>query len=211
LPALTPIEWNADAEAAFQKAHQLFAAREGWEVHAESAGQNVQRVRRFAEWERLLSESPEEVSPAQMLAMAEMHLKQGGVIGRSAQFHADALGNPECSEELKQKHRYNAACATLRYASQPIEISQLGADRRRRWRTQSLQWLSEELEHRAKLIEQNDGNETELEERFQLLRFWKRVSDPASVGQAAFENLDPDEREGWKLLWAEWSQLVPAQ
>jgi Flp pilus assembly protein TadD len=113
-----------------------------------------------------------------------------GLYAASARLYGEAFQDPALGEDLRQEHRYNAACAATLAAAE-------GGDDAAMWRAQALEWLRADLASREELL---------LKERSRL-EHWKRDRDLTTV-RDRIDELPEAEREGWRKLWADVDALL---
>ena len=114
----------------------------------------------------------------------------------AAAFAAD----PKLADDLKEVHRYNAACiAALAAAGRGEDAAQLDDAERTRLRRQALDWLRAHLALLTRQIESADRADS-----LQSLRHWQKDSDLATVREAeSLAKLPDAERKEWEALWAD--------
>src|SRR5262249_50361338 len=125
-----------------------------------------------------------------------------------ALFYARAFAaDPKLAADLRQQHRYNAACsAALAAVGQGEDARRLPDKVVLMLRRQAWRWLRADLEVYAKLAER-DGPKTKEAVR-QRLAHWQEDSDLASIrDKDALAKLPDDERKDWRQLWDEVAAL----
>jgi serine/threonine-protein kinase len=127
----------------------------------------------------------------------------------SARLYADAFGtDPKLAADLKQQHRFNAACSAALAAAGQGEDARSLPDRVmamfRRW---ALGWLRDDLAAYTKLAEKNDPKVNQSIQ--QTLAHWRRDPDLASVRDPlALDRLSDNERAAWQALWRDVDELA---
>jgi serine/threonine-protein kinase len=126
-----------------------------------------------------------------------------------ARLYTDAFAaEPSLSDDLKGRHRYQAACAAaLAGSGQGEEAGVLGERERTRWRQQALVWLQADL---ALWTQQAQIGRPELRtEVRRTLRRWQQEGQlsPLRAGEA-LASMAPDEREACQRFWAKVDALL---
>jgi hypothetical protein len=127
----------------------------------------------------------------------------------AARFYADAFaGDPKLALDLRQPHRYNAACsAALAAAGQSEDAKNVPDKARPMLRRQSLAWLRDDLVAAAKRAEQPDTAAQQFVRK--QLTHWQQDTDLISVrAQLALDNLPGNERQQWRQLWDDVGALL---
>jgi tetratricopeptide (TPR) repeat protein len=126
----------------------------------------------------------------------------------SARFYAEAFAvQPGLADDLKARHRYNAACYAALAGSGKGEDGKLDEKEKARWRRQALTWLRADLALRVKQLA--SGKAADRQEVAAKMRHWEQDSDLAGVRDpAAVARLPADEQEAWKKLWADVAALL---
>jgi hypothetical protein len=122
-------------------------------------------------------------------------------------FREAFVADPTLANDLRTKHRYNAACyATLAASGKGEGARDLSSDERTRLREQALAWLQADLVLRARQL---DGSRADRAECAKKLRMWQRDEDLAGVRDvSALTKLPEVERRHWEALWAEVKTLL---
>jgi serine/threonine-protein kinase len=195
-----------EALAALKKGHELGSQRPNW--HYPSA-QWVQQVeRQLALDEKLpaiLKGKEKPVDAAERLALARLCQQPFKKLYiTSARFYAEEFeAKPEYANDLKQAHRYNAACAAaLAGCGQGKDTDQLDEQERARLRQQALDWLKADLAHWTKQADSDKPQERTTVQ--QQLKHWQADADFSGVRDPeALAKLPAKEREAWQQLWAD--------
>jgi tetratricopeptide (TPR) repeat protein len=125
-----------------------------------------------------------------------------------ARFYAEAFeARPELAEDVRQGHRYDAACAAaLAGTGRGADAARLTEKERASWRRQALAWLRAELAGWAK--ELNAPASQARRELQQRVGSWMTDGDLAGVRGAALAGLPEAEHDGWSKLWADVERLL---
>jgi tetratricopeptide (TPR) repeat protein len=127
----------------------------------------------------------------------------------SARLYAEAFAaEPKLAADLRQPHRYNAACSAAQAAASQGEDARMLPDKVvcmfRRW---ALGWLRGDLTVYAKLAGQNNPAAKQFIQ--QQLTHWRSDPDLASVRDpAALDRLTDNERAAWQALWRDVDELA---
>lgn len=100
------------------------------------------------------------------------------------------------AEAMGGFHRYNAACSAA-LAGCGADADKLNDIERARWRLQSLNWLSADLETRGRRLAQEPDRASDLAKE---LQHWLADTDFAGVREQ-LANLPEAERPAWQKLW----------
>jgi serine/threonine-protein kinase len=126
----------------------------------------------------------------------------------AARFYADALADPNLAEDLRPRHRYNAACAAARAGcGQGEDAAQLTDKERQQWRERALDWLRADLAAWAKGVEKGPPQARPQVQR--TLRRWQQDPDLAGMrDETALAKPPETEREVYRKFWAEVAALL---
>jgi hypothetical protein len=122
---------------------------------------------------------------------------------------ADAFAaDPSLAADLRQQHRYNAACcAALAAAGQGEDAKNLPDKVQLMLRLEVLLWLRADLGLYAKQAARNDPAASQTVR--QMMQHWQKDSDLASVrDQNALDRMPDDERQAWRQLWEDVAALL---
>jgi WD40 repeat protein/serine/threonine protein kinase/tetratricopeptide (TPR) repeat protein len=113
---------------------------------------------------------------------------------------AGLAAEPELAEDLREKLRYNAACAAvLAGCGRGSGAAELSDAERARLRRQALDWLRADLAAWSQLLEkQPDQARSLVQERIQ---FWQGDTDFVAVRGDELARLPEAERRAWQQLW----------
>jgi eukaryotic-like serine/threonine-protein kinase len=141
------------------------------------------------------------VDPVLLADLGRFCAESGDEPLRAVRFYADAFAAaPALADDRAARRRFGAACAAARAAAVPEES--LGAEERRRWRRQALDWLRADLDAWEKDID--GGSPLTRLRAWAALASWRRepalasVRDPEALGR-----LPQEERDAWRKLWAD--------
>jgi Tfp pilus assembly protein PilF len=127
----------------------------------------------------------------------------------SARLYSEAFtADPKLTADMKQQHRYNAACSAALAAAGQGEDARLLPDKTaimfHHW---ALGWMRDDLTVYAKLAGQN--NPALRQEIQRRLTHWRGDPDLASVRDAqALDRLPDHERASWQALWRDADELA---
>jgi tetratricopeptide (TPR) repeat protein len=176
------------------------------------ASSQLQRCERLAALEKKLQVihmgTAEPASAAEGVAMGHICKKYKKRHAAAARFYAEAFATePRLAADLRQQHRYSAACsAALASCGRGEDAKELPDKVRLMLRRQALTWLRDELTAYAKLAERPDAAAREFVR--QQLAHWQQDTDLASVrDKAALDKLPGEERQQWRRLWDESATL----
>lgn len=194
----------AEALACYRQAHELGTNQPGWRY---PSAQSVRKAERLLALDKqlkaILRGEASPINPGEAIALASMCQQPYKKLhAASARLYADALAaDPKLIADLKEQHRYIAACsAALVAAGQSEDASSVPEKERIRLRRKALAWLRDDLAAYTKLAQQNNPNEDrEIQRR---LAYWRRDPDFASVRDShALDRLPDSERAAWQSLW----------
>jgi Tfp pilus assembly protein PilF/tRNA A-37 threonylcarbamoyl transferase component Bud32 len=141
------------------------------------------------------------------LAILCQHYKKR--FAAAARFYAGALAaKPELGADMKNGHRYNAACAAaLAVAGKGIDAGKLAAEEKSRLRGQALKWLQADLAWWGKRLAA--GKPGDRREAQQTLRHWQQDPDLAGVRTwDELARLPEGEAKAWAKLWIDVAALL---
>jgi tetratricopeptide (TPR) repeat protein len=190
-------------------AESLEAVRRGHELGSKQPGWRYPSLEWVHQAEHLVKLEKKQAAALQAAFLAQMcqNPYQKRYVA-SARLYGEAFSkDPKLAADLKQQHRYNAACsAALAAAGQGEDARSLPEKERTRLRRQALSWLRDDLAAYSKLAEQNKPDESKMIQ--QRLSHWRRDPDLASVRDAlALDRLPEDERAAWHSLWRDVEKL----
>jgi hypothetical protein len=127
----------------------------------------------------------------------------------AARFYADAFtAEPKLAEDLRTRHRYNAACAAVvAGCGRGKDADKLDEREQARLRRQGLAWLRADLAARSKSLKR-DGAKVQPVVR-QTMQQWLADTNFAGVRDPkALAKLPEAERQDWQKLWADVQELL---
>jgi tetratricopeptide (TPR) repeat protein/tRNA A-37 threonylcarbamoyl transferase component Bud32 len=144
---------------------------------------------------------------AECVAFGELCFSRQRFVDAVRFFREAFAADPALANDLRTKHRYNAACyATLAACGKGEGARKLSSDERTHLREQALAWLQADLALRARQL---DGSRSDRAECAKKLRMWQRDEDLAGVREvSALTKLPDAERKRWEELWAEVKTLL---
>jgi tetratricopeptide (TPR) repeat protein len=125
----------------------------------------------------------------------------------AARFAAAAFAaDPQLADDLKNGHRYGAACFAA-LAGKGEEAARLDARERARLRQQALAWLRADLALYTRRLGSGQGGTRALVQR--ELRHWQKDPDLAGIrDRVALAKLRAEERAACEKLWADVAALL---
>src|SRR5262249_48740478 len=123
--------------------------------------------------------------------------------------YADAsTAAPRLAADLRQQHRYHAACSgALAAAGQGEDARNLPDKVRAMLRRQALAWLRTDLALYVRLAQRDEPAAKQAVR--QTLTHWQQATDLAAVrDRAALDQLPDDERQQWRQLWDDVAGLL---
>jgi eukaryotic-like serine/threonine-protein kinase len=200
----------AEGLAELRKGHELGSKRPGWPY---PSAQWVRQCESLADLDaRLPAVLRREKHPrdnAERLAFACFCYRHKKRYVAASGLYADAFAaEPKLADNLRQPHRYNAACAAaLAAAGEGKDATKLGDQEKARFREQAQVWLRADLTlHKKQLTSWWPGAANRSR---QLLLTWRQ--DPAFDSlrdKDSLAKLPADERAAWRKLWAEVDDLL---
>jgi hypothetical protein len=114
---------------------------------------------------------------------------------------------PGLADDLKNAHRYRAAChAALAAIGQGEDATKLDDKERTRLRQQALDWLRADLALWANRLE--TGQPADRVAVLQTLKRWQQDNDLAGLRDAPTANMPAKEREAYTQFWADVATLL---
>jgi serine/threonine protein kinase/Flp pilus assembly protein TadD len=200
----------AEARAATKRALELLPA--GQHLHqmaSQQLRQCDQLLKLDAKLAAVLQGKAKPHDAAEQLALADFCDEFKKCYAAAARFYAEAFkAEPKLAENLRQPHRYNAACAAaLAGCGQGNDATQLDTQERLRWCRQALAWLRADLALWTKVLNSDDPQARATAR--QELTHWQR--DPDLAGLRDLSRLvqwPKAERESCLDLWADVSATL---
>jgi len=191
-----------EALAAMRRGHELGSSRPGWPYPSAKWVEHCERL--VALDDKLPKVLRGEANPAdarEQLALASL-CRAKKLHAAEARFFKEALVAEPALVEA-QSVRYNAACAAaLAGCGVGEHTDTLDDAARAQWRAQALAWLRAELDGWKKQVESDDA--TPATAAHKMLAHSKGDPDLAGIrDEAALAKLPADEREAWRVFWAE--------
>jgi tetratricopeptide (TPR) repeat protein/serine/threonine protein kinase len=199
-----------EALAAFRHAAEFFAlSRPDDAQRAERVVHNCERL--IALEKRLPAlqagkeqpkDNPERIALAELCTLKRLYCE-------AVRFYEEAfVDQPDLARDMRQGHRYNAACAAfLAGSGQGKDADQSDAKERSRLRRQALEWLRADVAAYRRRLEKEPNKAGSLVR--QRMRHWQLDSDFAGVrGHKDLAKLPEAERQAWQQLWADVADLL---
>jgi serine/threonine-protein kinase len=201
----------AEALGPLRRGHDLGSQRTGWPYPSSDW---VRQCERFVELDRklpaMMRGDSEPASAVERLDLAALCQHPGKQLhAAAARLYAEAFAvEPKLAADLRQPHRYNAACsAALAAAGQGEDAKHLPDKEGQRLRRQVLAWLRDDLALWAKVAERAEAPAKQAVR--QTMRHWQQDTDLASVRDpAALDQLLDDEGRQWRQLWNDVAGLL---
>lgn len=142
------------------------------------------------------------------LEVADLCRRQGR-FAAAVRFSTEAFAaEPKLADNLKARHRYNAACsAALAAAAKGPNSGKLDDKQRARLRKQALDWLEADLAGWTKLLDSGPPQARPF--IVQALTHWQKDADLAGIrDKAALAKLPAQEQKAFTQLWADVAALL---
>jgi serine/threonine-protein kinase len=196
--------------AELRRGHQLGSQRPGWPYPSARWVQDGERLLALDQkLPAVLSGEAQPADPAEAAALASLCARYKERPAAAARLYADAFAtDPKLAADLRQQHRYNAACnAAMAAAGQAKDAEHLPDKARLMLRRQALHWLREDLAAYRKMAERQEPAAKQVVR--ETMRHWQQDTDLASVRDPApLDQLSDDERQQWHQLWQDVAALL---
>jgi serine/threonine protein kinase/Flp pilus assembly protein TadD len=199
----------AEALSFLKKGHELGSKRPDWSRPSAQWLAHCERQLQLDEMVPAILKG--EVKPKEVGEQFEF----AHACARKRFFAVAARLNQEALTGRPQLPRYFAAgYAALAGWGKGEDAAQLDDSERAQWRQQALNWLTEDLTDRKKLVESDEPavrafGQKRLKE---IVDHWLANPDLAALRERqALDQLPEAERDGWRRLWAELEALVPKE
>jgi serine/threonine-protein kinase len=200
----------AEALEALRRGHTLGIKTPGWNYPSAEWAKECERL---VELDRKLSVvlqgEAEPADAAEGLALGQLCQQYKKRHAAAARLYADAFTtDPKLAADLREQHRYNAACcAALAAAGRGEDAKRLPDKVVLMLRQQALGWLRADL---AFYNREAAGKLPAVREAVrQRLAHWQQDPDLASVrDKEALDKLPEAERKDWRQLWDEVAALL---
>jgi tetratricopeptide (TPR) repeat protein len=199
----------SEALSALKRGHHLGSTRPDWPY---PSAQWVQQCQRLVELDTRLQDilggKAQPADAAERIALAEVcHLKR--LYRQAARFYEEAFAEqPNLTGDVRQGHRYNAACAAaLAGCGKGKEADQTDDKERSRLRQQALKWLQADVAAYRQMLEKEPDKARPV--IAQQMQHWLKDTDFAGVrGREALAKLPAAERQAWQQLWTDVADLL---
>jgi serine/threonine-protein kinase len=192
----------ADALESLRRGHELGLKTPGWNYDSADWVRTAERlVALESKLPAILEGKEKPTNDSERLTLAQMCHEHKRLYAAAARFYGEVLkSQPRLADDLRQPHRYNAACsAALAASGKGEDAAGLDETERTRLRKQALDWLTADLALWAKLAE--DKAEVREQVREQL-KHWQSDADLAGVrDKETLDKLPEAERDAWRKLW----------
>jgi serine/threonine-protein kinase len=189
-----------------RKGHELGSKQPGWRY---PSAQWVKDMERMVELDRklpaILAGRDKPTDDAERLALAllcQQPCKQ--LYAAAARQYADAFAHDsKLTEDMRQPHRYNAACAAaLAGCGLGKNAAKLTEAELTQWRKQAREWLQADLAVWSKKLDGGAAADRVLAHK--ILMHWRADPDLAGLREpSALDRLSADERNECLALWNE--------
>ncbi|MGF1579136.1 MAG: tetratricopeptide repeat protein, partial [Gemmataceae bacterium] len=192
-----------EAIAAFQGAKRILPQRYPWNRLAQT---KIAECQLWLDREKKLPAflaSAQNVSVQEHLAMVTLCVRYKKRYRDAVKLCADLFQRePKLANNLKEQHRYNAACvATLAASGKGAHAKKIDAQERTRLRQQAHQWLQADLTVSQAALQKNRFFASTIVDRMQ---HWKTDSDLTTVrDKKLLAKLPKDEQQPWQKLWSD--------
>jgi serine/threonine-protein kinase len=201
----------AAAVKELRKGHELGSRRPKWPYPSEQWLRQCERLAQLdGRLPAILADTEAPADNAERLGVAwlcQQPFKKR--YAASARFYAEAFAHAaKLADDLRQQHRYNAACAAALAGCGRGEDARALPDKEAlRLRRQALDWLKADLAAYAKLAQRGDPSAKQMVR--QRLDHWRQDAELAGLRDPqALEKLPDDEREACRALWADVDALL---
>jgi tetratricopeptide (TPR) repeat protein len=150
----------------------------------------------------LLEGREKPAGPDEMLELAFL-CKLKRQYGAAVRFYTEAFAaEPKRPDNLRNRHRYNAACSAALVAAGQGKDAPADAPTRAELRRRALAWLRDDLAAWTKLLQ--DGNAVDRQAVQEMMRHWQTDVDLSGVRHPwSLLRLPAEERRQWQRLWAD--------
>jgi tetratricopeptide (TPR) repeat protein len=200
----------AEARVATRRCLGLIPERDPRRAFASQQWQQCERLAALDE--KLLAVLQGEAEPsdaAEWIALGQLCHTYKRRHTAAARFYAGAFAaDPALIADLRQQHRYSAACsAALAAAGRGEDAKNLPDKVRQMLRRQALAWLRSDLALYMNLAERQEPATKQAVR--QRLGHWQKATDLAAVrDRAALVQLPDGERQQWHQLWDDVAALL---
>jgi tetratricopeptide (TPR) repeat protein len=200
----------AEALDELRRGHALSSRRPGWTY---PSADWVRQCEPLAELDRklptVLSGEAAPAGAADRLALGQFCRQHKRLYAAAARLYAGAFAaDPRLTADLRQPHRYNAACSAARAAAGQGEDAKHLPDKvQQMLRRQALAWLRDDLALYRKQAEREEPAARQLVR--ERMRHWQQDTDLVTVrDEKALSRLPDDERAAWRQLWDDVEALL---
>jgi serine/threonine-protein kinase len=200
----------AEALVELRRGHELSSQSPDW---PQRSAELVRQCERLVELDRrlqgALAGAAEPANAAERLALAHLCQQFKRRHTAAARFYGDAFAaDPRLVAELRQQHRYNAACSAARAGTGQGEDAKNLPDKvRLALRLQALRWLCDDLTAYVELAKRDDPSSSEFVRH--NLAHWQQDADLALVRDPRWlYKLPYLERLQWRQLWDDVAVLL---
>jgi tetratricopeptide (TPR) repeat protein len=196
----------AEALVELRTGHALGSKQPGWRYPSALWVQEVELEPRLP---AILQGEDKPADNAERLTLARLCLSRKKLCVAAVRFYEEAFADdPKLAGDLRQAHRYNAACAAaLAGWGQGKDADQLDMKERGRLRQRARDWLQADLALWAKQAASADPKARAVVQR--QLKHWQTDADLAGIrDKDAVAKLPAEEQEACRKLWAEVEALL---
>jgi serine/threonine-protein kinase len=176
------------------------------------AAQQLRQCERLLELDEKLPallEGKAKPAEAELLPLAQLCQQHKKFLAAATRFYVEAFAEqPRLAEDLRARHRYNAACAAaLAAGGQGQDADTLTDQDRMALRRRALTWLRADLAVWRQVIDQGAAQARPVVQR--TLRHWQKDPDLAGLrDKEALARLPAAERAACSRLWADVAALL---
>jgi tetratricopeptide (TPR) repeat protein len=190
---LTKLGLPAEAEAAYHKAIE----------------NNPKLASLNAKLAQILAGKAQPADAAERLDLAQLCAEYKQLPVAAVRFYEEAFAaQPALADDLRQGHRYNAACAAvLAGCGRGQDAGSLSEEERARLRRQALSWLRADLTAWGQQLDTDPDHARLLVVK--KMQHWQHDPDFTGVrGPEVFGRLPAAERPEWQTLWEDVAALL---
>jgi tetratricopeptide (TPR) repeat protein len=198
----------AESLESFRRGHALGVKQNNWPYPSALWVRQAERLAAALEQKlpAFLNGEYRPTANKERLGLASVCLMKKLYRAAASLYAAILATDPRLAEDMKEAHRYRAACAAALAGSN--QGSDAGnAQEQARWRRQALTWLRADLAHSARQLQSGQAaGRFEVQAR---MRLWLRDSALAGLrDRDAVAKLPAEERQACHLLWADVAALL---
>jgi tetratricopeptide (TPR) repeat protein len=199
-----------EAVVEFRRGHKLGLRAAGWAYPSAAWLNDAERLAKLdSRLPKMLKGEDRPADPGERRDLAILCQMHKQLYAAAARWYGEAFAEkPALAQRLgAQGSRYDAACAAaLAGCGQGQDAANLDDRERTRLRQQALIWLRADLAAWRKQLESDKAKARPVVQ--QVMQHWLRDTDFGGVrGPEALAKLPPGERQDWRKLWSEVTEL----